>query len=261
MPEPRPLLLVGSDTALGLEAAGICLRRRLATAPMESRMFDDLDHPALTRLLAQVEPWAIVDATGSKAAGAQLAILAVESGIPLLVFAGRSGSPFVASANRGNAPLLVRASDPFGSHFGPSPVDQFLEATLAGLPLDADPNEFLVPTYLPDVIDTGLDLLIDGAAGTWQLSHGLAISLGDLAEGVLKCRRGEGSISGVRIQGPDLRILLRPLEDALQCWLSERPRGLPPARPAPSLPDSPAVGRAGLIEPRRVSSYSSPIAS
>ena len=113
-----------------------------------------------------------------------------------LVFDGESDHPYVESArvnplsiygaSKADAerellklespPLVVRTS----AFFGPWDSYNFLATTLtsiaAGLPVAAADNAIVSPTYVPDLVNSALDLLIDGECGTWHLANPGAVS-------------------------------------------------------------------------------------
>jgi dTDP-4-dehydrorhamnose reductase len=138
---------------------------------------------------------------------ALLAELCAERGIALatvssdLVFDGRKGSPYVESdpispvnvygeckaeaerlvLERLPSALVVRA----GAFFGPwdhlNYITVALRAIAAGLPAPAADDAVVSPTYLPDLVDATLDLLIDGASGVWHLANAGALTWAELA--------------------------------------------------------------------------------
>ena len=68
------------------------------------------------------------------------------------------------------AALVVRTSAFF------SPWDEYnfvhfaLRAARAGQPFEAADDVCMAPTFVPDLVNTALDLLLDGAAGIWHLA-------------------------------------------------------------------------------------------
>lgn len=77
--------------------------------------------------------------------------------------------------------LVIRTSAFFG------PWDEYnfltiaLRALTAGLPFMAAEDVIVSPTYVPDLVNTSLDLLIDGETGLWHLTNPGAISWAELA--------------------------------------------------------------------------------
>ncbi|MBD2153373.1 family 1 glycosylhydrolase [Leptolyngbya sp. FACHB-16] len=80
--------------------------------------------------------------------------------------------------------LVVRTSAFF------SPWDQYnfltiaLRTLSAGQPFLAASDAIVSPTYVPDLVNTALDLLIDGESGLWHLANAGAIAWADLAREV-----------------------------------------------------------------------------
>lgn len=84
------------------------------------------------------------------------------------------------------ASLVIRTSAFFG------PWDEYNFVTIALRHLSAG-NTFVAaedgivsPTYVPDLVHTSLDLLIDGENGLWHLANKGAIAWADLARLVAK---------------------------------------------------------------------------
>lgn len=139
-----------------------------------------------------------------------LAEAARELGIPLvtfssdLVFDGRTVRPYVeadptcplcvygeskvtaekAVMGRHDGALIVRTAAFFG------PWDQYnfahavLKALRAGESFAADSSTVVSPTYVPDLIDASLDLLIDGASGIWHVANEGGVSWHEFARKV-----------------------------------------------------------------------------
>lgn len=126
-----------------------------------------------------------------------------------LVFNGKQDKPYVESdqpdplniygkskaaaeidvlKNFSNA-LVVRTS----AFFGPDDPYNFfhwVESSLeAGIPVPVASDIFISPTYVPDLADASLDLLIDDEKGIWHLANKGALSWYDLA---LKIARESG---------------------------------------------------------------------
>ena len=78
--------------------------------------------------------------------------------------------------------LVVRTSAFFG------PYDEFNFVTLALRTLAAGesfhaPGDVIVsPTYVPELVDVVLDLLIDGERGVWHLANATAVTWAEFAE-------------------------------------------------------------------------------
>lgn len=179
-----------------------------------------------------------------------------QRGIPLatfssdLVFDGRTERPYVESdkvspecvygASKADAERLVLACHPSGlvirtaALFGPWDDRSFpahvLRRLRRGEAVEADSNPVLSPTYLPDLVDTMLDLLIDGASGVWHVVNDGAASWHDVSVGVARAARlkrriivngaAAGPIS--RAMRSEHGIVLPHLTEALERFVRDR---------------------------------------
>jgi dTDP-4-dehydrorhamnose reductase len=174
-----------------------------------------------------------------------------------LVFDGTLGRPYVESdrpnplgvygRSKADAERRVLDSDPqalvirTSSFFGPwdehNFVTQALEALGNGRPFAAASDMTVSPTYVPDLVNTCLDLLIDRECGIWHLTNGAAMSWADLARracaaaGIDAAGLEERSAVdlGLRAARPldsamssERGMLLPAFEDALARYLLER---------------------------------------
>ena len=158
---------------------------------------------------------------------ANLALACARSGIPLvtfssdLVFDGRLGRAYVESdaprptcvygASKLEAERFVSAACPAAlilrtsAFFGPWDPHNFVYHTLRALaageewPAAADCT--VTPTYVPDLVNASLDLLIDGETGIWHLANRGAVSWGELAR--LVAERGGFHPERVILHGTD----------------------------------------------------------
>lgn len=139
-----------------------------------------------------------------------LAAACAERGIRLLtfssdlVFDGASGRPYREShvpaplgvygwskleAERGvlaamPEALVIRTAAFFGPWDPHNFVTQAMGALRAGRPFRAASDLVVSPTYVPDLVNAALDLLIDGERGIWHLANIGATSWADLARRV-----------------------------------------------------------------------------
>jgi dTDP-4-dehydrorhamnose reductase len=117
-----------------------------------------------------------------------------------LVFDGRKGSPYVETdavnpksvygASKAAAErevlelmpeaLIIRTSAFFGPWDEYNFITMLLRAFQAGQPFDASAHHFISPTYVPDLVNSSLDLLIDKATGVWHLANKGVMSWADL---------------------------------------------------------------------------------
>jgi dTDP-4-dehydrorhamnose reductase len=118
-----------------------------------------------------------------------------------LVFDGSKGSPYVESdpvaplgvygRSKAEAERRVLEADPqalvirTSSFFGPwdrhNFVSQALAALKAGQPFQASNDLVVSPTYVPDLVNVSLDLLIDRERGIWHLTNAEAVTWAELA--------------------------------------------------------------------------------
>jgi dTDP-4-dehydrorhamnose reductase len=118
-----------------------------------------------------------------------------------LVFDGTLGRPYVESdrvaplnaygRSKAEAERRVLDSDPqalvvrTSSFFGPWDRHNFVTQALAALgegrPFAAAGDMTVSPTYVPDLVNACLDLLIDKESGIWHLTNGEAMSWAELA--------------------------------------------------------------------------------
>jgi len=133
--------------------------------------------------------------------------------------------------------LVIRS----GGFFGPWDESNFVTAALRALErgrtFRAAADSVVSPTYVPDLVNATLDLLIDGASGIWHLANRGALSWAELARqsaevaGVdasrlVPCLGGALGLLAPRpaysALGSQRGLLLPPLGEALSRYLQER---------------------------------------
>lgn len=138
---------------------------------------------------------------------ANLAAACARHGLPLvtfssdLVFDGERDSPYVESdairplnvygeskaraerlvLDRHPGALVVRTSSFFGPWDDHNFITIALRALRRGDAFQAADDMVVSPTYVPDLVNACLDLLIDREAGIWHLTNGGAVTWADLA--------------------------------------------------------------------------------
>jgi dTDP-4-dehydrorhamnose reductase len=133
--------------------------------------------------------------------------------------------------------LVVRTS----AFFGPWDRYNFLAIALltlaSGEPFRAAEDAIVSPTYVPDLVNATLDLLIDGECGIWHLANPGAISWAELARFAAK----QAGLNAAHVQahpttalewtaprpaysvlGSERATLLPPLEEAIHRFLREK---------------------------------------
>ena len=133
--------------------------------------------------------------------------------------------------------LVIRTSAFFGPWDEHNFVTQALDALDAGRPFAAAADQVVSPTYVPDLVNTCLDLLIDRECGLWHLTNGAAMSWAGLArqacaaagvdDGRLEERTtGELGLRAARPRNSAMSsergLLLPSFDDALARYLRER---------------------------------------
>ena len=130
--------------------------------------------------------------------------------------------------------LVIRTSSFFGPWDQHNFVTQALNTLDIGLPFQAASDVTVSPTYVPDLVNVSLDLLIDRERGIWHLTNGDAVSWAELARractaaGVSSERLEEVSAAscgfaaarpGYSALGSERAMLLPPLDDALKRYV------------------------------------------
>ncbi len=204
-PTSSPLLVVGADPALAHALELICRERVLPVELSDPRRLNGINRVAVQSLLTSTAPWAVihapdeverlagstspeVDAHEAGVASSLLAQACAERGIPLLILLSgqRTDQSTVAAAMNAveaadraftacPSALVVRTDVRFGPWDGDDLVLAAVRALAAGEPSDLPADRSFTLTYLPDFVQVCLDLLLDGATGTWNLSNAGAL--------------------------------------------------------------------------------------
>lgn len=132
--------------------------------------------------------------------------------------------------------LVVRTSAFFGPWDEYNFVTVALRTLAAGQRFRAADDAIVSPTYVPDLVNACLDLLIDGESGIWHLANQGQISWAALARRmaqaagldprrVIACRQDELALPARRprysVLSSERGILLPPLDRALERYLAE----------------------------------------
>jgi dTDP-4-dehydrorhamnose reductase len=162
-----------------------------------------------------------------------------------LVFDGASLSPYVESDavaplnvygySKAEAEVRVLSACPeslvirTSAFFGPWDEYNFLTVALrtlaAGHRFVAAEDAIISPTYVPDLVQASLDLLIDGECGLWHLANPGAIAWAELARFAAKI----AGLDATRIHAVSTRTLrLRAKRPTYSVLSSERGVLLPP---------------------------------
>ncbi len=220
----RPLMIVGSTGTLGCAVIRACQARHIAYRALTRGDLDIADPAAVTAVMRQHRPWAVVNCAGfvrvddaehqrsacrrgNVDGPAALADVCATLGSRLvtfstdLVFDGSKRAPYVETdrvrplceygRTKAEAEtrvldaypdaLIVRTAAFFGDHDQHNFVTQTLQALVAGRPQVVISDVVVSPTYVPDLVDAMLDLLIDGERGVWHLTSQAAVTWEELA--------------------------------------------------------------------------------
>lgn len=151
--------------------------------------------------------------------------------------AKRAAEQRVAASSRSG--LVIRTAAFFGPWDNYNFVTQGLQAVQDGQPWRAIDDQRVSPTYVPDLVQATLDLLIDRESGVWHLSNRGCVSWLELAQMATETaglpRSLVQPVSTHMLQqtaarpaysalGSERARLLPTLEDALARYLTERQR-------------------------------------
>lgn len=133
--------------------------------------------------------------------------------------------------------LVVRTSAFFGPWDSVNFVSIALNELARGKPFVATPDIIVSPTYVPDLVHTSLNLLIDGERGIWHLANRAELSWAQLARMAARMAgvsadllqerpaaqlRSPASRPAYSALGSERAQLMPPLEDALVRYLHLR---------------------------------------
>lgn len=237
------LLITGGAGVLARAFERACAVRAIPCVLLSRIEMDCADPGSVERALARYRPWGVINAAGytdidaaerepercrrENVHAVQILAAACEArGIPLVsfsadqVFDGQSERPYVErdqinplsvyGRSKGDSEgvagaLIIRA----GAFFGPWDECNLLTHPLRMLALrrhvNAAEDQLISPTYLPDLTNAVLDLLIDGESGIWHLANQGEISHAGLI-------RWGGELAGLDprlVQGQPTRMLGR----------------------------------------------------
>jgi dTDP-4-dehydrorhamnose reductase len=196
-----------------------------------------------------------------------------------LVFDGAKGSPYVEGdrvaplnvygRSKAAAEARVLATLPTAvvvrtsAFFGPWDEYNFVTIALrtlaAGQPFPAASDLVISPTYVPDLVEACLDLLVAGQGGVWHVATPGAVTWAELARaaagaagldaGAVRARpwREFGWAAprpAYSALGSERGVALPPLEEALTRYLRARRPEWRPAAPATAPPEPPPAGEA-----------------
>ncbi len=156
--------------------------------------------------------------------------------------------------------LVVRTAAFFGPWDRQNFVTLALDALRRGEAVVAPSDQWVSPTYVPDLVNASLDLLVDGEGGLWHLANRGAVGWDEFARMAARL----AGLDDAMVQGAPTALLgqlaprprfsalasergqlMPPLESGLARYLDAlEPEPAPPARqlPRPHADDGPAAG-------------------
>jgi dTDP-4-dehydrorhamnose reductase len=277
---PAPVLICGAGGTLGRAFARLCEKRGLSYRSSTRAELDICAADSLERVLAAVQPWAVINAAGfvrvddaesepdrcrreNTAGAALLAEACADRSIRLLtfstdlVFDGERAVPYLESAPVGPLnvygaskaaaeravldacadALVVRTSAFFGPWDAYNFVTRALEELGAARSFAAIDDLVVSPTYVPDLVNACLDLLLDGERGLWHIANRGCTTWAQLAElasaaagiSTATLRRVSWREAGLAahrprysVLGSERGLLLPALDDALARFTASR---------------------------------------
>jgi dTDP-4-dehydrorhamnose reductase len=142
--------------------------------------------------------------------------------------------------------LVIRTAAFFGPWDRYNFVTGALEALRRREPWPAAKDQWISPTYVPDLVQASLDLLVDGEAGIWHLANQGAVTWAELATLAAEAARLDtaliqpvpGATLGQCAARPrysalasERGMIMPPLDDALQRYFDAIAQTAPPPHP------------------------------
>ena len=259
--DAAPILILGGEGQLGRALEQVCRVRGLVCRALGRQRADVCDAVSIGSALGQYRPWAVINASGytlvdeaefdtaacfavHSDGAARVASLCFQAGIPYvgissdLVFDGARKGPYLEtdaprplnafgrSKEEGERRIfhhyphaLVIRTSPL---FSPWSASQFAAEVLCGEQSILVPDADISPTYVPDLCQALLDLLVDGESGIWHLANEGALSWSDFAHAL--CRQFDTPPPQMEIAGVGILPAQRPVTSVLA---SQRGRLMP----------------------------------
>lgn len=173
---------------------------------------------------------------------------------PLCVYGRTKAEAELAVRDALPEALVIRTS----AFFGPWDEANFATASVRALargePVRAPRDVSVSPTYVPDLVNASLDLLVDAESGIWHLANSGAVSWSGFARasaaacGIADARVEDVEVASMSLAAPrpPYSVLdsvrsgsMPPLEDALERWVVELSRYGVTRAPVPATGGSP----------------------
>jgi dTDP-4-dehydrorhamnose reductase len=123
---------------------------------------------------------------------------------------GRSKADMEAGCKSLPGALIVRTAAFFSPHDPHNFAVAVLESLAAGHRLAAASDQIVTPTFVPQLVEAALDLLVDGEEGLWHLTNGEAVSWAEFGK----------RIAAAAGYDPEL---INPVPAPLPGWRAPRP--------------------------------------
>ena len=250
-----PILVLGSGNAMEASFALHCKARAIHYVTISREEINVTDLEAVQGMIEQYHPWAVIITkdytgfTGNVTRHINLAKVCRLRNIQLLVFSsaqvfnGNTTIPYVESDEvcpagidgYGEAlieqkvlevmpkALVVRTSIPFGPLDKRNFITEVIQKVSAGKVFYASDKVHISATYIPDLVNVCIDLLIDKEQGIRHLSNEGAVSLFQLAQDAARLKNLDTSlvkecaaVPAFNVLSAEKGILLPSLHDALQ---------------------------------------------
>lgn len=242
-PHTAPVLIIGAENALAESFALHCKLRAIHYFTISSHEAHITNSSSLLRIIDQYSPWTIIittddtDPVENLTGHINLANVCRLKDIQLLIFSsvqvfdGSATAPYVESDSVCPADLtgysktviekkvleilpgalVIRTSGLFGPSDKQSFIYQAIRTVSAGEIFYASDNIYISATYIPDLVNVCIDLLIDKDHGIRHLTNDGVLTLFQLAQSAVHYKKLDTSL----VIDSSLSSTLHPKSEAL----------------------------------------------
>lgn len=222
----EPVLVFSHERGLGRAFAKACDERRIASHMVNTEA--DRTPEAIEALFKAYKPWAMILDGGSLESVRLIAKKAKENRTPLLLLSAmEEGADSMSREGlcieTHGQPLIVRSGPVFSAESSRYSDPSALVRVGCGSKLDCGTDTRFSPVHLPDLVESCLDLLIDGETGRISLSHEVAFTKSDW-DSILH-QSLDGELSGLALRDEPSRSInvLPNFEDAMARFVADLP--------------------------------------
>lgn len=177
----RPILIIGFNETLNQAFQQICDARKISFVAPSHHQFDLTDEKSIAQLLTQMHPWAVIHTTLYHSAG-ESTILVQQCALHGIAFLSFSTDLNVNSDNvmeveedarilEANPQALIIRADSFLEEGNFANLKTHISQSVSTAnEFTATADVTVLETYIPELVHTSLDLLIDGEKGIWHLT-------------------------------------------------------------------------------------------